>query len=54
MGESPYLSCRRDQILKNERVYGQTGIPPKRGTSPTWVPHLHVKVEVIVTKVYFV
>ena len=30
-GRSPHLSCKRDRVT-----------PPKRVTSPTWGPHLHV------------
>ena len=36
-GGSPHLSCKRDQIKMRDYM-GRRVTPPKRVTSPTWVP----------------
>ena len=40
-GRSPYLSLKRNQI-EMRNYMDRRVTPPKRVTSPTWVPHLHV------------
>ena len=40
-GGSPHLSCKRDK-LKTSDYMDRRVTPPKRFTSPTWGPHLHV------------
>ena len=40
-GESPHLSCQRDHIKMRDYMDKRV-TPPKRVTSPTWGPHLHV------------
>ena len=40
-GGSPHLSCKRDQIKMRDYMDRRV-TPPKRITSPTWSPHLHV------------
>ena len=40
-GGLPHLTCKRDHI-KMRDCMDRRVTPPKRVTSPTWVPHLHV------------
>ena len=41
-GESPHLSCKRDQIKMRDYMDRRV-TPPKQGTSPTWSPPLPCK-----------
>ena len=40
-GGLPHLICKSDHIKMRDYMDGRL-TPPKRVTSPTWVPHLHV------------
>ena len=41
-GGPPHLSCKRDQIKMGDYM-DKRATSPKRVTSPTWGPHLHLK-----------
>ena len=43
LGGSPHLSCKRDQD-KIRNSMNKRVTPPRRVTSPTWGPHLHVNI----------
>ena len=40
-GGLPHLTCKRDHIKMRDYMDRRV-TPPKRVTSPIWVPHLHV------------